>query len=133
VSCVRNVDELCAADGVRDELTAPTGPLRLPPNAGVRLSVPTGAGHHALRELAPRYGFGFVDVKPLRKPEPAKRVAGYLSKYLAKWRDDGTLEVSETVRTAGRTLVNYVSRTLTARSGCTMRALRSARMVWAWR
>jgi len=88
---------------------------------------------HALRELGPRYGFGFVDAKPLRKPEPAKRVAGYLSKYLAKWREDGTLEVTETVRTAGRTLVNYVSRTLTARSGCTMRALRNARIVWAWR
>ena len=88
---------------------------------------------HALRELAPRYGFGFVDAKPLRKPEPAKGVAGYLSKYLAKWREDGTLEVTETVRTAGRTLVNYVSRTLTVRSGCTMRALRNSRIVWAWR
>jgi hypothetical protein len=87
----------------------------------------------ALRELAPRYGFGFVDAKPLRKPEPAKRVSGYLSKYLAKRREDGTLEVTETVRTAGRTLVNYVSRGLTARSGCTMRALRNARIVWAWR
>lgn len=87
----------------------------------------------ALRELAPRYGFGYVDAKPLRKPEPATHVSGYLSKYLAKWREDGTLEVTETVRTAGRTLINYVSRNLTARSGCTMRALRNARMVWAWR
>ncbi len=87
----------------------------------------------ALRELAPSYGYGFVDLKPLRNPEPATRVAGYLSKYLAKWREDGTLEVSETVTTAGRTLVNYVSRRLTARSGCTMRALRNARIVWAWR
>jgi hypothetical protein len=87
----------------------------------------------ALRELGPRYGFGWVDLKPLHRPEPGTRVAGYLSKYLAKRREDGTLEVSETVRTAGRTLVNYVSRTLTAKSGCTMRALRNARIVWAWR
>ena len=37
------------------------------------------------------------------------------------------------MRSAGRTLINYVSRNLTARSGCTMRALRNARIVWAWR
>lgn len=54
----------------------------------------------ALREFRPRYGFGFVDAKPLQKAEPTKRVAGYLSKYLAKRRQDGTLEVSETVTTA---------------------------------
>ncbi|MEX0675291.1 MAG: hypothetical protein WD067_10985 [Gaiellaceae bacterium] len=88
---------------------------------------------HALRELAPRYGYGFVDAKPLHSPQPAKQVSGYLSKYLAKWREDGTLEVTETVRAAGRTLINYVSRNLTARSGCTMRALRNARIVWGWR
>ena len=87
----------------------------------------------ALRELGPRYLFGFVDAKPLRSPQPAMNVSGYLSKYLAKWRDDGTLEVTETVRSAGRTLINYVSRNLTTRSGCTMRALRNARIVWACR
>ena len=88
----------------------------------------------ALRELGPRYGFGWVDAKPLRSPQPAANgVSGYLSKYLAKRRPDGTLEVTETVRSAGRTLINYVSRNLTARSGCTMRALRNARIVWAWR
>lgn len=87
----------------------------------------------ALRELGPRYGFGFVDAKPLRRPQPATHVSGYLSKYLAKRRPDGTLEVTETVRSAGRTLINYVSRNLTARSGCTMRALRNSRILWAWR
>jgi len=86
-----------------------------------------------LRELAPRYGFGYVDAKPLHTPQPAKQVSGYLSKYLAKRREDGTLEVTETVRTAGRTLINYVTPNLTAKSGCTMRALRNARIVWAWR
>ena len=83
--------------------------------------------------LSPRYGFGWVDAKPLRNPRPATQVSGYLSKYLAKRRADGTLEVTETVRSAGRTLINYVSRSLTVRSGCTMRALRNARIVWAWR
>jgi hypothetical protein len=37
------------------------------------------------------------------------------------------------VRTPGRTLVNYVSRTLTSKSGCTMRALRNTRIEWARR
>ena len=79
------------------------------------------------------------DAEDARKPECVRRVGrdddcdGYLSKYLAKRRPDGTLEVTETVRSAGRTLINYVSRNLTARSGCTMRALRNARIVWAWR
>jgi hypothetical protein len=86
----------------------------------------------AMRELRPRYGFGFVDAKPLRSPEPAERVARYLSKYLAKWQEDGTLEITETVKSAGRSLLNYVSLRLTAKSCCTMRNLRLARIVWAW-
>jgi hypothetical protein len=86
----------------------------------------------AMRELAPRKGFGFVDGKPLRRPERAERVAGYLSKYLAKWKEDGSCEVTETVLAAGRSYLNYVSRRLTAQSGCTMRNLRIARIVWAW-
>lgn len=40
----------------------------------------------AMRELAPSKGFGFVDATPLHSPEPAERVARYLSKYLAKWK-----------------------------------------------
>jgi hypothetical protein len=87
----------------------------------------------AMRELAPRYGFGFVDGKPLRRPERAERVAGYLSKYLAKWKEDGSCEVTETVLAAGRSYLNYVSRKLTAKSGCTMRVLRNVRIAWAWR
>jgi hypothetical protein len=88
---------------------------------------------YAMRELAPRYGFGFLDVKPLRQPERAENVARYLSKYLAKWQPDGQLEVTETVKSAGRSMLNYVSRRLTAKSGCTMRALRDTRIAWAWR
>jgi hypothetical protein len=87
----------------------------------------------AMRELAPRYGFGFVDAKPLRRPERAERVASYLSKYLTKWKEDGSCEVTETVLAAGRSYLNYVSRKLTARSGCTMRMLRNVRIAWAWR
>jgi hypothetical protein len=87
----------------------------------------------AMRELAPSKGFGFVDAKPLRSPEPAERVARYLSKYLAKWKPDGSMEVTETVQAAGRTLLNFVSRKLTARSGVTMRALRNVRIAWAWK
>ena len=71
----------------------------------------------AMRELGPSKGFGFVDAKPLRSPRPAADCAGYISKYLAKRRADGTFEVSETVKAAGRTLLNYVSRRLTAKSG----------------
>ena len=86
-----------------------------------------------VRRLGPSKGFGFVDLLPLRSPQPATQVASYLSKYLAKWREDGTLEVSETVKSAGRTLVNYVSRKLTQKSGCTMRSLRLVRVAWAFR
>jgi hypothetical protein len=50
----------------------------------------------ALREVGPAKGFGFVDAKPLERPEEARRAAGYLSKYLAKWQPDGTVVVSET-------------------------------------
>ena len=79
-----------------------------------------------LRALGPSKRFGFVDERPLARPKEARRVAGYLSKYLAKWREDGTIEVSETVVAAGRSLLSYVSRSLTTTSGCTMRALRNA-------
>jgi hypothetical protein len=87
----------------------------------------------AMRELAPSIGFGFVDAKPLHSPQPAEKVSSYLSKYLAKWNEDGTFEVTETVKTAGRSLLNYVSRKLTAKSGVTMRVLRQVRIAWAWR
>jgi hypothetical protein len=87
----------------------------------------------AMRELGSAKGFGFVDARPLLNPEPAERVARYLSKYLAKWKPDGSMEVTETVQAAGRTLLNFVSRKLTAKSGVTMRALRNVRIAWAWK
>jgi hypothetical protein len=60
-------------------------------------------------------------------------VARYLSKYLAKYKTDGSMEVTETVQAAGRTLLNFVNRKLTAKSGVTMRALRNVRIAWAWK
>ena len=87
----------------------------------------------ALSEVGPCKGFGYVDRKPLRSPQPAEQSALYLSKYLAKWHAEGEFEITETVRSAGRTLLNYTSQKLTGRTGCTMRALRNARIVWAWR
>jgi len=47
---------------------------------------------------------------------------------MAEWDDDGTFEVTETVKTAGRSLLNYVSRRLTAKSGVTMRVLCDVRI-----
>ena len=88
---------------------------------------------HAMRELAGSKGFGYVDAKPLQSPQPAEKAARYLSKYLAKWNEDGSFEVTETVKTAGRALVNYVSRRLTRSSGVTMRVLRDVRIAWGWR
>ncbi len=87
----------------------------------------------ALQALAASKMFGYVDAKPLKSPQVAEKAASYLSKYLAKWNEDGSFEVTETVRTAGRSLLNYVSRRLTARSGVTMRVLRQVRIAWAWR
>jgi hypothetical protein len=87
----------------------------------------------ALRAVAGSKMFGYVDGKPLRSLQAAEKAASYLSKYLAKWNEDGSFEVTETVRTAGRSLLNYVSRRLTARSGVTMRVLRQVRIAWAWR
>jgi hypothetical protein len=54
----------------------------------------------------------------------ASDCADYISKCLVKRGEDGSFEVSETVKAAGRTLLNYVSRRLTARSMCTIRMLR---------
>jgi hypothetical protein len=73
-----------------------------------------------------------MDRKPLRSRRPAERSANYLGRYLVTW-PDGAFEVTETVRSAGRALLSYTSRMLTRRMGCSMRALRNVRVVWAWR
>ena len=87
----------------------------------------------AMEELSPKYMFGTVHTKPLQHPKPAEHCAGYIAKYLTKRQPDGSYQVTETVTAAGRTLLNYASRKLTGQSGCTMRALRNARLIWAYR
>src|SRR4029079_6759507 len=87
----------------------------------------------AMRELGPKYFFGFVDAKPLRSPQPAAQCAGYVSKYLVKRAGDGSFAVTETVQAAGRQLLTYVSLRLMAKTLCTMRMLRLMRVAWAWR
>jgi hypothetical protein len=76
----------------------------------------------ALHELSCDHDFGFVDRKlELRSPEKA---AGYLARYIAS-------ELAMCRNLPGH--VVEVSRRLTARTGCTMRTLRQARVEWATR
>jgi hypothetical protein len=89
----------------------------------------------ALREMAPRYGFGFVDGwhKVGRKFWPGVQAAAYLSSYFASGRGH-KMTLTENVRAGDLPrLVVFVGRDLTQTSGCTMRTLRVARRVWASR
>lgn len=86
---------------------------------------------HGLRELALRYGFGFVDGwhRVGRKFWPAVQAAAYLSSYFAGGR--GGMAITENCL-PGR-LVVFVGRNLSKVTGCTMRNLRNARRLWAAR
>jgi len=89
----------------------------------------------ALDELAPTYGFGFVDDHPINegKPRPAREAAAYLSSYLISGKGHKAA-ITETVRSrVVPSVVVYVNRKLTARTFCTMRNLRRARRVFKWR
>lgn len=89
----------------------------------------------ALRELAPRYGFGFVDGwhKIGRKFWPGVQAAAYLSSYFAGGRGR-KMGITENVLAGDLPrLVVFVARGLTQRTGCTMRNLRNARRLWASR
>lgn len=80
-----------------------------------------------LAELAPQYGFGFVERKA--KPQPAENTAAYLSSYFVRGRRG-----KKTLWGVGapRSIV-HVSVRLTMRTGCTMRTLRLKRAVhWTW-
>jgi hypothetical protein len=93
----------------------------------------------ALDDMRHRHGFGFVDRgrRSGRGPwgrrlgvVPQQRAARYLAKYIAAVEQDGKLALSETVthpEVPGH--VVYVSRRLSARTGCTMRSLRLARLI----
>jgi hypothetical protein len=85
-----------------------------------------------LAELAPQYGFGFVERKI--KAQPPVNAAAYLSSYFLSGRR-GKATLWESVRSAAmpRSIV-HVSVTLTQETGCTMRLLRFGRCMWVvWR
>ena len=89
----------------------------------------------ALREMAPRYGFGFVDGwhKVGRKFWPGVQAAAYLSSYFAGGRGR-KMAITENVLAGDLPrLVVFVGRDLTSLTGCTMRSLRNARRLWASR
>jgi hypothetical protein len=87
----------------------------------------------ALREMAPRKGFGFVDgwQKIGRKFWPGDQAGAYLSSYFASGRGHKA-SITENVFAGDLPrLVVFVSRALTQRTHCTMRNLRDARRLWA--
>jgi hypothetical protein len=89
----------------------------------------------ALREMAPRYGFGFVDGWHVlrRKFWPGVQAAAYLSSYFAGGRGRKTAITENVLAGDLPRLVVFVGRHLTSASGCTMRSLRHARRLWAAR
>jgi hypothetical protein len=89
----------------------------------------------ALQEMAPRYGFGFVDGwhKIGRKLWPGDQAGAYLSSYFLGGRGKKS-SITENVQAGDLPrLVVFISRNLTRRTGCTMRNLRNARRLWASR
>lgn len=89
----------------------------------------------SLREMAPRYGFGFVDgwEKVGRRYWPGVQAAAYLSSYFVGGRGRKAA-ITETVLAGDLPrLVVFIGRDLSCRSGCTMRSLRGARRLWAAR
>ncbi len=89
----------------------------------------------ALGEMAPRYGFGFVDGwhKIGRRFWPGVQAAAYLSSYFAGGRGR-KMAITENVLAGDLPrLVIFIGRQLTTRTGCTMRNLRNARGLWASR
>jgi len=89
----------------------------------------------ALRELVPRYGFGFVDGwhKIGRKFWPGVQAAAYLSSYFVGGRKRKAAITENVLAGDLPRLVVFVARELTQRTGCTMRSLRNARHLWASR
>jgi hypothetical protein len=78
-----------------------------------------------LKELAPQYGFGFVDTK--LKPRHAGVVASYFAKYMTKYNQDEHL-ISELLPTRKY----WVSRDLTVSTGATLRICKYVRKWWAY-
>ena len=89
----------------------------------------------ALREMAPRYGFGFVDGwhKIGRKFWPGSQAGAYLSSYFVRGKGRKSA-ITENVKAGDLPrLVVFISRDLTTTTGCTMRSLRGSRQLWASR
>lgn len=89
----------------------------------------------ALADLAPRYGFGYVDRwhKVGRRFWPGTQAGAYLSSYFAR-NGGGKPAITENVLAGDLPrLVVFVGSHLTQRTGCTMRALRETRRQWAAR
>jgi hypothetical protein len=83
----------------------------------------------ALVQLAPQYGFGYVDRKLERMS--AKAAAAYLSAYFVTGKQGkATLQASVLASRMPRSIV-HVSTALTQATGVTMRELRFRRFVWA--
>jgi hypothetical protein len=89
----------------------------------------------ALQEMAPRYGFGFVDGwhKVSRKFWPGAQAASYLSGYFVSGHGSKASLTENAMAGDLPRLVVFVGRDLTERTGCTMRNLRAARRLWASR
>jgi hypothetical protein len=87
----------------------------------------------ALRELAPRKGFGFVDGwhKVGRRLWPGEQAGAYLSSYFVRGRGKKAPITENVVDGDLPRLVVFVGRQLTATTGCTMRSLRLLRRLWA--
>jgi hypothetical protein len=83
----------------------------------------------ALRDMAPRYGFGFVDGwhKAGRKFWPGEQAGAYLSGYFVRGRGHKAPITDNVLAGDLPPLLVFVSRALTGQTGCTMRSLRAAR------
>lgn len=84
-----------------------------------------------LSELAPRYGFGYVD--RLATPRPGIAAGSYMAGYIASGsgKKDGASVRDIAQRSPSRRRVWWVSPKLTKRSNVTMTALRNGRRMWA--
>lgn len=83
-----------------------------------------------LKAVAPSYGFGFVDNRA--KPIASFGAAAYLTGYLLMKGKGGSLKLGDTVTHPDvPPSILYVARSLTCKTGVTMRYLRDKRYLWA--
>jgi len=89
----------------------------------------------AVRDLSEAKGFGFVDGwhKIGRKFWPGDQAGAYLSSYFVSGRGQKAPITENVLAGDLPRLVVFIGRDLTSVTGCTMRNLRKARKLWAWR